>query len=165
MAFDRPGARRDEEPAIALRRATPDDAPSIASLTDAAYEKYIPRIGRKPQPMTADYRAMAAEHPIWLLYLGDELAGLLALEFEPETVMVYSVAVRPELQGRGLGRRLLGLAEEQALDAGRSKVRLYTNELFAENIGLYLRAGYAETRREAYLGTRLVHMEKQVHRP
>ena len=55
-----------------LRRATPEDAPAIAALTDAAYAKYIPLIGRKPQPMTADYRQMAAEHPIWLLYLGDE---------------------------------------------------------------------------------------------
>ena len=94
---------------------------------------------------------------------GQRLEVRQPLELEPEAVLIYSVAVRPDLQGRGLGRRLLGLAEEQALEAGRSRVRLYTNERFTENIGLYLRAGYREARREPYLGTQLVHMEKELH--
>jgi len=143
-----------------LRQATAEDADAIAALTEAAYTKYIPLIGRKPQPMTADYRQMAAEHPIWLLYLGDELAGLLALEFEPETVLIYSVAIRPDLQGLGLGRRLLDWAEQQARQSDYRKIRLYTNEHFVKNIELYLRVGYRETSRQEYLGTRLVHMEK-----
>ena len=145
-----------------LRQATPDDAPAIVALTDAAYAKYIPLIGRKPQPMTADYRQMAAEHPIWLLYLGDELAGLLALELEDETVLIYSVAVRPDLQGRGLGHILLEWAEQQARQAGYRKMRLYTNEHFVENIELYKHLGYHETGREDYLGTQLVHMARQL---
>jgi ribosomal protein S18 acetylase RimI-like enzyme len=145
-----------------LRLATPADAPAITALTEAAYAKYIPLIGRKPQPMTVDYARMAAEHPIWLLYLDNELAGLLALKLEPETLLIYSVAVRPDLQGRGLGRRLLALAEEQALKAGYRQIRLYTNEHFVSNIELYRRVGYQETRREAYLGTHLVHMAKKL---
>jgi ribosomal protein S18 acetylase RimI-like enzyme len=155
-------------PQFILRRATPDDAAAIAALTDAAYAKYIPLIGRQPQPMTADYRLMAAEHPIWLLYLDDEipqvsapaLAGLLVLEFEPETALIYSLAVHPDLQGRGLGRHLLALAEQEALQAGYRKIRLYTNEHFIQNIALYRRLGYQETAREPYLGTDLVHMSK-----
>jgi GNAT superfamily N-acetyltransferase len=145
-----------------LRLALPADAPAIAALTDAAYAKYIPLIGRKPQPMTADYAQMAAAHPIWLLYLDQELAGLLALEREPECLLIYSVVVRPELQGRGLGRYLLRLAEDEARAAGYGRIRLYTNERFTKNIELYLRLGYLETGREAYLGTELVHMAKQL---
>ena len=145
-----------------LRKATPADAAAIAALTDDAYAKYIPLIGRKPQPMTADYAQMAAEHPIWLLYLDDRLAGLLVLELEPEAMLIYSVAVRPDLQGRGLGRRLLALAEEEALRAGYRHIRLYTNEHFTTNIELYRRVGYLETGREEYLGTRLVHMAKKL---
>ncbi len=150
---------------VSLHKASPADAPAIAALTDAAYAKYIPRIGRKPQPMTADYHQMAVEHPIWLLYYGDQLAGLLVLEFEPEEVLIYSVAVRPDLQGHGLGHRMLALAEEQALQAGYRKMRLYTNEHFVENIELYRRAGYRETGREDYLGSRLVHMAKALEAP
>jgi ribosomal protein S18 acetylase RimI-like enzyme len=147
-----------------LRLATPEDGPAIAALTDAAYAKYIPLIGRKPQPMTADYAQMAAEGPIWLMYLEEQLAGLLVLELEPEAMLIYSVVVRPDLQGRGLGHRLLALAEEEALKAGYGQIRLYTNEHFTANIELYRRVGYVETRREAYLGTRLVHMAKGIGR-
>ena len=38
-----------------LRRAGPDDAGAIRSLTRAAYAKWVPVIGREPMPMQADY--------------------------------------------------------------------------------------------------------------
>ena len=47
-----------------LRRATLSDVAAIVALTDAAYAKYIPRIGRKPQPMTTDYRPFVNEHSV-----------------------------------------------------------------------------------------------------
>ena len=34
-----------------IRKATLDDAEAIAALTDTAYAKFIPRIGRKLLPM------------------------------------------------------------------------------------------------------------------
>ena len=58
------------QPLIVMRRASPNDADIVAALTDAAYATYISRLGRKPQPMTADYRHLATDHPVWLLYLG-----------------------------------------------------------------------------------------------
>lgn len=155
-------ALADKETEFTLRKATPEDAPAIASLTDAAYSKYIPRLGRKPQPMTADYARMAAEHPIWLLHHGQELAGLLVLEHEPAALLIYSVAVSPQYQKQGLGRRLMALAEEQARLAGYRSIRLYTNEHMLENVALYLKLGYHEDRREPYLGSNLVHMSKRL---
>ena len=125
-----------------LRQATPEDAPAIAALTDAAYAKYIPLIGRMPQPMTANYSQMVADHTVWLLEAAGQLAGVLVLIEEPETLLIYSIAVRPDLQGRGLGHRLLTLAENEARQAGCQKIRLYTNEHFVENIELYQRSGY-----------------------
>ena len=41
-------------------------------------------------------------------------------------------------------------------------VRLYTNRLFAANVALYLRAGYAIDREEAFWGGVKVHMSKCV---
>ncbi len=150
------------EQRIVVRKASPDDADIIAALTDAAYTRYISRLGRKPQPMTADYRQIAAEHPVWLLYLDDQPAGVLVLMYEPEGVLIYSVAVSPPYQKQGLGRRLLAWAEEQARQAGYSRIRLYTNEHMEENIALYRRLGYEETKRETYMGSTLIHMAKQV---
>jgi len=145
-----------------LRKATTADAAAITALTEAAYAKYIPLIGRKPQPMTADYSQMVVEHPVWLLEVAEQLGGVLVLIEEPETLLIYSIAVRPDLQGCGLGHRLLTLAENEARQAGCQKIRLYTNAHFVENIELYQRAGYQQTRREEYLGSRLVHMAKRL---
>ena len=145
---------------IRMRRATLDDAKDIATLTDATYGKYVPRMRRKPQPMTADYHEIIAEHVVWLLLLGGQLAGLLILMEQPGALLIYSVAVKPEWQGRGLGRYLLAWAEQQARAAGHTEIRLYTNEHMVENIDLYRRAGYQETRREHYVGSNIVHMAK-----
>lgn len=146
----------------AIRRATRADAAAVAALTDAAYRKYIPRLGRKPQPMTADYALLVEQHPTWLVEIGQRLAGVLVLQHEPDTLLIYSVAINPDDQRRGLGRLLLGWAERQALLAGYRSLRLYTNALMQENIALYTRLGYRETRREAYQGGEVVHMSKQL---
>jgi ribosomal protein S18 acetylase RimI-like enzyme len=150
------------ETPIQLRRATPADAERIAAVTNAAYEGYIPLIGRKPQPMTVDYRAMVAEHPVWLLCAGDVIAGVLVLMREPDSMLIYSVAVHPTYQGCGFGSRLLALAEDEVRRAGYASIRLYTNGLMEANIARYRRLGYQETRREPLGGTVLVHFAKQI---
>jgi len=150
-----------EQPVI--RQATLDDVAAMSALTDAAYSKYIPRIGRKPQPMTADYTILVTEHPVWLVEIGQRLAGVLVLQHEPDALLIYSVAINPDDQKRGLGRLLLGWAEHQAQLAGYHSLRLYTNALMTENIALYTRLGYQETRREAYVGGAIVHMTKQLN--
>ena len=145
---------------VTIRKGVTDDAGTVSAITDAAYGKYIARIGRKPRPMTEDYHKIVAEHPVWVLCLGDRPVGVLVLMAEPESMLIYSVAVRPEYQKLGLGRRLLELAEAQARHAGYSRIRLYTNEHMVENIDLYRRLGYQETGREPVEGTALVHMAK-----
>lgn len=152
----------DSNNKVTLRQATLADVDAISALTDAAYSKYIPLIGRKPLPMTADYSMMVIENTIWLLYVDDYLAGVLVLEYEPETMLIYSVAIQPEYQKQGLGLRLLAWAEGQALEAGYQTIRLYTNELFTYNINLYLSLGYQETSREPMLNSTLVHMSKKL---
>ena len=147
-----------EQPAI--RQATLDDVAAITALTDAAYRKYIPQLGRKPQPMTADYGLVVTEHPVWLVEIGDHLVGILVLQHEPDSLLIYSVAINPTDQKRGFGRLLLAWAEQQAQLAGYRSLRLYTNALMTENIALYTRLGYHETRRESYPGGAIVHMRK-----
>ena len=145
-----------------IRRASADDAATIAAITNDAYAKYVPLMGRNPQPMNADYGQMLAEHPIWLLYVEGQPAGLIVLMHEPEALLIYSVAVHPQHQRLGLGRQLLSWAEEQARQAGYAAIRLYTNALMVENIALYGRLGYAETGREPFGEMTVVHMAKQV---
>jgi len=145
---------------IAIRKASLDDASIISTLTDAAYAKYVPLMGRKPQPMTADYQRIVAEHPVWMLWIDEQPAGVLVLMHEPEDVLIYSVAIAPAYQKRGLGRRLLAWAESEARQAGYAHIRLFTNALMEANIALYTRLGYVETRREPFHELTIVHMRK-----
>jgi ribosomal protein S18 acetylase RimI-like enzyme len=150
------------EPMTNLRKAGPADVAAISMLTDAAYSGYIPLIGRKPQPMLADYARMVVDNTIYVLTIGECLAGVLVLVNEPDSLLIYSVAIHPDYQGQGFGRQLLALAEQQAIEAGYSSIRLYTNEHFTYNIELYQWLGYQETGREPLLGSNLVHMRKQL---
>ena len=68
----------------------------------------------------------------------------------------------PVFQRRGFGRLLLGRAEVLAAASGHGEIRLYTNKLFAENIGLYKRRGYRIDREEAWTGGVIVHMAKRL---
>jgi ribosomal protein S18 acetylase RimI-like enzyme len=80
-------------------------------------------------------------------------------------MLIESVAVDPRHQGRGLGRRLMALAEAEARRQGRLAVRLYTNAKMTENIALYARLGYRETERrphETRPGSIMVFMEKNI---
>jgi ribosomal protein S18 acetylase RimI-like enzyme len=78
--------------------------------------------------------------------------------------LIYSVAIAPEYQKRGLGRRLLAWAESEARQAGYDAIRLFTNGLMEANIALYSRLGYVETQREPFHGLTIVHMRKPLPR-
>ena len=143
-----------------IRRATLADARDVERVTVEAYAKYVPVLGRKPQPMTADAAGLIAEHSVWLLSIDGRLAGVLVLKDEPDALLVYSLAIAPGHQAQGHGTRLLAWAEDQARASGAIRVRLYTNELMGQNVAWYAAHGYSETGREPYLGSMLVHMAK-----
>jgi hypothetical protein len=63
---------------LTIRRATPADAQSVSEIANLAYARYLPLLGRKPQPMTADHLAMIVDHQVWLLVEGGR--ALAALE-------------------------------------------------------------------------------------
>jgi GNAT superfamily N-acetyltransferase len=147
---------------VAIRKAVAQDAEAVAQITDEAYAKYVPLLGRRPQPMTADHRKMILENEVWLLLCADAAAGVLVLVNEPNCVLIYNVAIRPELQKQGLGRRLLDWAEQEARRSGCRRIRLYTNALMRANIALYEQLGYRETEREPYMGSTRVHMSKWI---
>src|SRR4051812_48291235 len=122
-----------EEP-VNLRRATEADAAEIAALTQEAYGKWVAVMGCKPLPMTADYHHAVREHRFDLLHIGSHLVGLIETKPDDDCLLIVNVAIRPEFQGRGLGRQLLSLAEDLAAGQALTGVRLYTNALMIENI-------------------------------
>ena len=148
-----------------LRRAEPTDAPALASCVEAAYHHYMPRIGKPPGPMLADYAEVIAHHQVWVAEAERQIIGVLVLIPEEDTLLLDNIAVYPDHQGRGIGRALLELADAEALCQGYDELRLYTHETMTENIALYTRSGWVETHRGHQAGYARVFMRKRLSPP
>jgi GNAT superfamily N-acetyltransferase len=150
---------------ITIRPAAEADAPALRRIAVAAYQRYVPRIGREPAPMTADYLAAARHGQAWLAEAADgQAVGFIILIPQPGYLLAENVAVLPAAQGRGIGARLLGVAEERARGLRLPEIRLYTNEAMTENLAYYPRRGYAETHRAEQDGFHRVYFRKRLER-
>lgn len=147
---------------VDIRPATAADVQAMRRLVVAAYAHYVPRIGREPAPMTADYAAVVAGGHAWVAEAGGRLAGLLVLVPHDDHLLVENVAVDPGAQGSGVGSRLLAFADERARALGLPELRLYTHERMTENLAYYPRRGYVETHRSEEHGFHRVYFTKRL---
>lgn len=153
---------------VQVKRATEDDIPAICAMVNAAYTKYVERIGRKPAPMTADYGQLLTTHEMYVLHdfsqgaEKDTRVGSIVLEVSGESLHVNNLVVSPTAQGRGYGRLLMNFADEVARKRDVKRLKLYTNVKMWENIGLYARLGFDEVGRRVEDGFERVYFEKVV---
>jgi ribosomal protein S18 acetylase RimI-like enzyme len=144
-----------------IRRAEAADREVVEAVVRAAYEVYIPRIGKPPGPMLDDYRRLIDQGVVSVVEEADgSIAALIVLLPQPDHLLLDNVAVRPDRQGRGLGRRLIAFAESEARRLGYAELRLYTHATMTENIALYTRLGFRETGRGHEAGYDRVFMVK-----
>ena len=96
--------------------------------------------------------------------LGSEIVAMGALRpVNPTVAELKRMRVTPELQGRGLGRRLLALLEETATARGFTELELDTADSMIAARRLYDGAGYREVRRALGPGSfELVFMRKRL---
>ena len=142
-----------------IRRARLEDTSAIAALTEAAYAKHVPVLGRRPAPMDWDYHRVVAEWQAWVAEDNAHLIGALLMVPEESALLIESIAVFPAAQGRGLGRRLIDHAFIEARRQGLAAVRLYTNARMTDNIAFYGRYGFRESARQISSDRHIVHME------
>lgn len=145
-----------------IRSATAGDAARIGGIARAAYIKYVPRIGREPAPMTADYPAEIAARRVVVIEAAGKVGGYMVAWPEPDAYFIDNIAVDPECQGEGLGRRLI---EHAAAEAGRLRLpalRLYTNVMMVENLSMYARLGFVETHRAFEQGFHRVYLRRSL---
>ncbi|WP_210506856.1 N-acetyltransferase [Naasia sp. SYSU D00057] len=96
-----------------------------------------------------DFGAIARSGDEALLARGPDgvLLRVMLTAIEDDAVRIDTLAVSPRAQGLGIGSHLLTVAEHIARTAGRSSLRLYTNEVMTENLSYYPRCGFVETHR------------------
>src|SRR5262249_31784571 len=116
------------------------------------YSKYVPRMGREPAPMSADFAAaVAANHAVVVEAAGAIVAYMIAWP-ESEGYFIDNIAVDPAWHGQGLGRTVIDHAVDEAKRHGLSSLRLYTNVAMAENLSMYAHLGFVETDRATEQG-------------
>lgn len=145
-----------------IRPARNGEADAVSAIVHAAYQHYIARIGKPPGPMLDNYAQRIAEGQAWVLQDAERIAGILVLEESPAGLLLDNIAVLPEYQAKGVGRALLEFAEAEARRRGFDAIHLYTHALMTENLALYRRIGYAETRRITEKGYDRIYMTKQL---
>ena len=146
-----------------LRAARADDVDDIRACVRAAYRKYVPRMGKEPGPVLADFEALvAAAGQVTVLEAAGRVLGLIVMFPEADHLFVDNVAVWPSEQGRGYGRRLLRYAESEANRRGFDEIQLYTEERMSENLSLYPAIGYEEIERREESGYRRVYFRKKL---
>jgi len=148
-----------------FRLAVEADLGLVRTMTWDAYAPWIPILGDLPLPMTEDYAPHIARQEVWIIEYSGEAAGVLVFEPATDHLAIFSLAVPPAYQGRGIGRWMLEAAEQMARTAGWPELRLYTNARMERNIAIYQRAGFRETGRRPNLhrpGWMLVDMAKPV---
>jgi len=146
-----------------IRRAEPRDRVAVEAIVTAAYSPYVQRIGKPPGPMLDDYGRLIDQGAVSVLEEADgPVAALIVLLPESDHLLLDNVAVRPDRQGEGIGRRLIAFAENEARRLGCAELRLYTHATMTENIALYVRLGFEETGRGHQAGYDRVFMTKRI---
>jgi ribosomal protein S18 acetylase RimI-like enzyme len=146
-----------------IRRAWPEDRAAVERIVHDAYSIYIERIGKPPGTMLDDYGALIAEGAVNVLEEADgTIAAILVLRPKTDHLLLDNIAVRPDLQGRGFGRQLIAVAEDETRRLGHDELRLYTHEKMTENFALYKRLGFVETGRGREAGYDRVFMTKRL---
>ncbi len=96
---------------------------------------------------------------------GDILCGCVFLRPEEDCLYIGKLAIAPDAQGRGLGRRLLAVAVEVARSHALPSLRLETRIELVENHDVFARWGFVKTAENAHPGftrTTSIEMRKPV---
>jgi ribosomal protein S18 acetylase RimI-like enzyme len=133
------------KPAARLRRAEPTDLDALDALehrvfaTDHLSRRSLAHFLHSPSA-----EVIVAEHD-------DDLAGTAIVLFRPRSSVarLYSIAVAPQMGGRGVGPMLLAAAEAAALERGCGTIRLEVHTSNAAAISRYRKSGYREFGRHA----------------
>jgi ribosomal-protein-alanine acetyltransferase len=135
-----PRRRASPAPGWTIRPAVADDLEALVEIEQRCFES--DRLSRR------SFRHFLASDTAECLVAEQDgrLLGYALVLFHGRTALarLYSMAVAPEHQGRGLGRALLQAAEAAALDGGAAVMRLEVNPSNAAAVALYRSAGYVD---------------------
>lgn len=147
-----------------IRPARPSDVDHLLDIEKRSFtsDRLSPKSLRRFLTQTKARCVVAVENKRVLAY------ALVLFPPGAAHARLYSFAVDPSGQGRGIGKRLLAAAEKQAREGGRTLMRLEVRDENETAIRLYRKSGYAPLGRiKGYYedGAHAMRMEKTVAPP
>lgn len=106
------------EPAITLRPATPDDVPFLLGLREQTMDDHFRASGVEPTRERHLERVLARFECAQIIAHADRPAGLFKVARDGLDWELIQIQLAPELQGQGLGERLIGALIVEARRAG-----------------------------------------------
>ncbi|MGW7450770.1 GNAT family N-acetyltransferase [Streptomyces sp. NPDC054787] len=142
--------------ALSFRSAVEADVPELVKLVESAYRGDASRAGWTTEADLLDgqrtdpdgVRAVIESPDAVLLVVerAGELVACCQLEHRGDHAYFGMFAVRPGLQGAGLGKEILAEAERRARDTwGAGEMRMTVVNVREELIAYYVRRGYRRT--------------------
>lgn len=149
-----------------IRLATFNDARAIAALLKDSFAKYEHQYTERAYTETTlgvyKIKERIYNKRTWVVLLHNVLSGTISLIPADYTLYIKSVAVAPTAQGKGLGKQMMKLAEQEALKRGLRYLELTTTHFLIEAISLYERFGFEKRGQKDLYGTPLIRMIKDL---
>lgn len=170
--------------AIQIRRATPQDAASVARVLHDAFIEfeplYTPQGFAATTPNADQVLIRMSEGPVWIAANEVEVLGTVAAVIKDNGIQAVGVnagkgsgslymrgmAVAPAARGGKVAARLLEEVERYAFTQNCSRIFLTTTPFLIAAIKLYKKAGFRRTEKgtKDLFGTPLFTMEKNISR-
>lgn len=133
---------------VVIRAITPEDAGQVLTIQRAAFasEALIYRDPDQPA-LTQTLEQLRAELADAYGFVAEDrgrIVGAIRGRAADGLLQIGRLAVAPDQQGAGIGRRLLAAAEDQS---GCVEAELFTGSLSEANLTLYRDCGYRESER------------------
>lgn len=137
------------QPEFFIRTANIDDASAIASVLQLAFAEYESAYTAEAlaatTPTAAQIRARFVEGPVWVALFDETIIGTVAAVSRQSRLYVRSMAILPNMRGRGIGYALLKTVDQFAHDNNHAELFLSTTPFLRDAILLYERFGFRRT--------------------
>jgi len=148
---------KSDHSTITVRRAPPDftDWERVRALILAAFASMEGRINPPSSALRLTAQSMKTDAEKGALLLaehGDDLVGCVFAQTKGDALYIGKLAVRPGLQGAGIGRKLVDAARSEARRLGLGMLELQTRVELIENHATFARMGFVKTGETAHDG-------------
>jgi GNAT superfamily N-acetyltransferase len=131
------------------------DWSALLSLILEAFAYMAGRIDPPSSALRLTPEAVAAQVASGVVFVAEEagqLVGSVFCEQKGDALYVGKLAVRPDRQGRGIGRALLQAAGDEARRRGLAALELQTRIELTENHAAFARLGFTKVAESAHPG-------------